>query len=180
MKNKLINLIKQRAFIKSDTLITLSSGLKSFYYFDLRKITLSSEGQFLIGNLIYDIINNDMPNIIGGLTLGADPIACAVAYTSFLKNTPINAIVIRKEPKAHGMSRLIEGDITAKNIVIVDDVITTGKSMIKAIKSAENEGLNILSVIALLDRCESKGRENIESCGYPTYSLLTIYDFINT
>ena len=110
--------------------------------------------------------------------MGADPIATATAYCSYLRGEPVRALVIRKEPKAHGTGSRIEGDVSAgDDVIIIDDVVTTGGSTIKAVEAAKNAGLNITAVIVLLDRCEFNGRQNIEKLGYPVYSILTIKDF---
>lgn len=180
-KERLIEYIKTHSFLKSDKpIFRLSSGKMSNVYFDLRRTTLSPEGQYLIGNLYCDKLDelNLMPHAIGGLTMGADPVATSVAYCSYLKGAPIEAFVIRKEPKAHGMGQEIEGNVKeGDDVVIIDDVLTTGKSTIKAIEIAKRAGLNILAVIVLLDRCEQSGRENVEAMGYPVYSILTIREF---
>lgn len=181
-KEKIIKLIMQRSFEKSDTpSFLLSSGKRSRYYFNLRNITMAPEGQVLIGTLVYNKIQqlNLKPKAIGGLTMGADPIAIATAYTSFLRGNPIEAFIIRKEPKEHGLKRQIEGNVEKNDkVVIVDDVVTTGASIIKAMKVSREHGLDILGVIVLLDRCEENGKENIEAEGTTVYSILTIEDFL--
>jgi orotate phosphoribosyltransferase len=180
-KHKLIEFIKGRSFLKSDKpVFKLSSGKMSNVYFDLRLATLSPEGQYLIGNLLFDKIKEHglKTKAVGGLTMGADPVSTATAYASYLKGEPIEAFVIRKEPKKHGRGLQIEGNVQAgDDIVIVDDVLTTGGSAIKAATIAKESGLNILAVIVVLDRCEQNGRENVEKLGYPLYSLLTVKDF---
>ncbi len=181
-KERLIELIKQRAFKCSETpVFRLSSGALSRYYFNLKQVTYSPEGQYLVGKLFYEKMKalHLSPKAVGGLTLGADPIAMAVARYSFDVRDPVEAFVIRKEPKGHGMGRQIEGNVKAgDSVVIIEDVVTTGGSTLKAIEAAEREGLRILAVIALLDRCEQGGRRNIEARGYPFYSILTVNDII--
>ena len=181
-KDKIIELIKHRSFEKSDTpSFLLSSGKTSRYYFNLRNVTMSPEGQVLIGTLVYDKIQqlNLKPNAIGGLTMGADPIAIATAFTSFLRANPIEAFVIRKEPKEHGLKLQIEGNIEKNDkVIIVDDVVTTGASVVKAMKISREHGLDVLGVIVLLDRCEENGKENIEAEGTTVHSILTIQDFL--
>lgn len=164
-----------------EPIFRLSSGKRSNFYFDLKKTTYSPEGLYLVGNLVFDKIKEIglKPKAIGGLTMGADPIAAATSYTSYLRGDPIEAIVIRKEPKVHGTASQVEGYVSpGDQVIIIDDVITTGGSTIKAIQAAEKAGLNILAVIVILDRCESEGRQNIERLGFPVYSILTIKDFI--
>ncbi|MCL4456798.1 MAG: orotate phosphoribosyltransferase [Nitrospirae bacterium] len=162
MKDRLIRLIYDRAFKYSEEpSFKLVSGRMSNYYFNCKMVTLNPEGMYLVGNIIFDMIKDLGVKGIGGLTLGADPIADAVAYTSYLKENPIEAFVVRKSAKSHGTMQWIEGDVKAGDrVVIVDDVITTGKSTIEAITRAREAGLNIVKVIALVDRQEG-GYENI-------------------
>jgi len=183
-RERLIELIKEKAFKYSDTAsFRLSSGASSKYYFNLKMVNYTPEGQYLVGKLVYELMkqHNLRPKAVGGLTLGADPIATAVARYSYDVNDPINAFVIRKEPKGHGTGQQIEGDVKeGDEVVIIEDVVTTGGSTVKAIEAAERAGLKILAVVAIIDRCELNGRENIEKKGYPFYSLLTIDDFIQS
>jgi orotate phosphoribosyltransferase len=180
-KERLIEYIKRHSFQRSDTPIyKLSSGNMSNFYFNLKKTTYSPEGQFLVGNLVFDKIKELglKPKAIGGLTMGADPIATATAYTSYLRNEPVEALVIRKEPKGHGTMSQIEGNVQpGDEVIIIDDVVTTGGSTIKALEAARKAEMHILAVIILLDRGEFNGRQNIEKLGYPVHSLLTIKDF---
>lgn len=181
MKARLIEIVRKRSFLKSDEPVyRLASGKMSNVYFDLRNTTLSPEGQYLIGNLYVDRIEalGLKPKAIGGLTMGADPVASATAFASHTRGRPVEAFVIRKEPKQHGLGRRIEGNVEESDpVIVIDDVITTGGSTIKAIRAAEEGGLKIIAVIALMDRMEQNGRRNIEDTGYPFYSILTIKDF---
>lgn len=174
MKNRLIELIIEKAFKYSEEpVFKLVSGRMSNYYFNCKAVTLYPEGMYLIGNLIFDLIQDMNIKGIGGLTLGADPIAYAVAYTSYLKEKPIEAFVVRKTPKSHGTMQWIEGHIkSGDRVVIVDDVITTGKSTIEAITRAKEAGLEIVKVIALIDRQEG-GREAVEALGYKLDAIIT-------
>jgi orotate phosphoribosyltransferase len=174
MKNRLIELIIEKAFKYSEEpIFKLVSGRMSNYYFNCKAITLKPEGMYLIGNIIFDLIRDLNIKGIGGLTLGADPIADAVAYTSYLKEKPIEAFVVRKSAKSHGTMQWIEGNIAAgDSVVIVDDVITTGKSTIEAITRAKEAGLEIVKVIALIDRQEG-GREAIKTLGYDVKAIVT-------
>jgi orotate phosphoribosyltransferase len=174
MKERLIELVIEKAFKYSkEPVFKLVSGRMTNYYFNCKAVTLYPEGMCLIGNLIFDLIKDMNIKGIGGLTLGADPIAYAVAYASFLKGTPIEAFVVRKTPKSHGTMQWIEGNIKkGDRVVIIDDVITTGKSTIEAITRSKEEGLEIVKVIALIDRQEG-GREAIEALGYMLDSIIT-------
>jgi len=177
MKERLINLVIEKAFEYSEEpVFKLVSGKISNYYFNCKTVALHPEGMYLIGNIIFDLIKDLNVKGIGGLTLGADPIACAVSYTSHLKEKPIEAFVVRKTPKSHGIrpgEQWIEGNVReGDRVVIIDDVITTGKSTIEAITRAKEAGLEVVKVIAFIDRQEG-GRENIEASGYEVISVVT-------
>ena len=173
MKKKLIKLINEKAFkYSAEPTFKLVSGRMSNYYFNCKAVTLNPEGMCLVGNIIFDMIEKLDIKAIGGLTLGADPISYAVAYTSYLKDKPIEAFIVRKTAKAHGTMQWIEGNVKkGDRVVIVDDVITTGKSTIEAINKAEDEGLDIVKIICLVDRQEG-GRENIEEAGYKVDAVI--------
>ncbi len=180
-RERLIDLIKTRSYQYSENPpFKLSAGGYSNFYFNLKKTTFSPEGQYLVGKILFEKIKELSIKIdaIGGLTMGADPIALAVARCSFDCGEPIEAFTIRKEPKGHGAMLQIEGYFKkGDRVVIIDDVITTGASTIKAIKAADEFGFNIQAVIVLVDRCEQNGRQNIETFGYKVHSILTIDDF---
>lgn len=172
VKDRLIKLIYERAFQYSEIpCFKLTSGQISNYYFNCKAVTLSPEGLYLIGNIIYEMIVKLGVKAIGGLTLGADPIAMAVSYTSYLRGNPIYAFVVRKKPKEHGTMQWIEGEIKkGDSVVVVDDVITTGSSTIKAITHLKEAEVFVKKVIVLVDRQEG-GRQNIlkflSECGFP-------------
>ena len=174
MKDQLIELIIEKAFKYSkEPIFKLVSGRMSNYYFNCKAVTLHPEGMYIIGNLIFDLIEDTDVKGVGGLTLGADPIAYSIAYTSFLKKKPIEAFVVRKTAKSHGTVQWIEGNVNkGDRVVIVDDVITTGKSTIEAINRAKEEGLHIVKVIALIDRQEG-GREAVAELGFKLDSIIT-------
>ena len=156
--------------------VVLASGRTSDFYFDGKQTTLHPEGGYLTGKLFFDSIR-DVEGVdgVGGLTLGADPIATATSVASFLEGKPIPGFIIRKEPKGHGTGAWLEGRKNLKpgaRVVIVEDVVTSGGSSIKAIKRAEEEGLVVLGVVTLVDR-EEGGRENIEKEGYWLRSIFT-------
>ncbi len=163
-RDRLKHLITTQAFRFSETpVFKLVHGGMSCFYFNCKRVTLDPEGQYLIGNIIYDRIKELGVNGIGGLTLGADPIAMSVAYTSWVDGNPIKAFVVRKERKGHGAMSQLEGNISeGDRVVVVEDVITTGGSTIKAITVCKDAGLDVVKVIALVDREEMNGRENIK------------------
>ncbi len=170
-KERLKELLKKNSLKFGD--FTLVSGKKSNYYFDSKLTTLTAEGSYLVGKCFFEIIkaNKIKADFIGGMTLGSDPIVSAVALISHLENKPINAFIVRKEPKSHGTKNFIEGLVEGgKKAIIVDDVITTGGSTLKAIEKAEQSGLEVVAVIALLDREEGGGEEISQK--YPFYSVV--------
>ncbi|UCG77451.1 MAG: orotate phosphoribosyltransferase [Nitrospirota bacterium] len=174
MKNRLIELIIEKAFNYSEEpVFKLVSGKLSNYYFNCKAVTLSPEGIYLIGNVLYDMVKDLNINAIGGLTLGADPLAFATAYASYLKEDPIEAFVVRKKAKEHGTMQWIEGNVKeGDRVAIVDDVITTGKSTIEAIIRAKDAGLEIVSILTLIDRQEG-GREAVKDVGFDLTPVIT-------
>jgi len=164
-KERLIEIILERSFKYSDNPpFTLVSGRKSNYYFNCKPTTLDPEGMNLIGELVFAMLAETDVTAAGGLTLGADPIANALSVISFQKEKPIRSFIVRKDVKDHGMMSGIEGNVRpGDRVAILDDVITTGGSTIAAIVRAKGAGLVIDRVIALIDREEESGRENIEA-----------------
>jgi len=181
LKKRLYELIKERSLkIADEPIFKLSSGKLSRYYLDLKRVTLDPEGGYLIGNLVYDMVKPFEINAIGGLTLGADPIAYATALISHQKGSPLKPFVVRKEPKGHGTKRQIEGNVLpGERVVVVEDVVTTAASSLKAVKACREYGLEVVAVCCIVDRNEG-GRENLEKEGLKLYSLFTIDDFLNT
>ncbi|MGO9375006.1 MAG: orotate phosphoribosyltransferase [Syntrophobacteraceae bacterium] len=164
MRNRLLELILEYTFQYSETpVFKLAHGGTSRFYFNCKRITLDPEGQYLVGNLVFDAVKDLGISAIGGLTLGADPIANATAYSSWLRGRPIQSFIVRKTSKDHGIIAAIEGKIKAGDrVAVVDDVVTTGGSTLQAISACRQAGLEIVGVLALVDRQEMNGRENIE------------------
>ncbi|MCX5826216.1 MAG: orotate phosphoribosyltransferase [Deltaproteobacteria bacterium] len=162
-KERLIEIILERSFKYSDAPpFTLVSGRKSNYYFNCKPTTLDPEAMNLIGEILFAMLADSGVTAAGGLTLGADPIANALSVISFQKGRPIKSFIVRKDVKDHGMMSGIEGNVRpGEKVAILDDVITTGGSTINAIVRAREAGLVIDRVIALIDREEESGRENI-------------------
>ncbi len=162
LKLRLIELLLEKSFKYSETpTFRLASGALSSYYIDCRPVTHSPEGKYIIGTIVCDMLRGRDVQAVGGLTMGADPIACAASFAAWLDKTPIASFSIRKEPKGHGLGRQVEGDVSAGDrVVILEDVVTTGGSTIKAIEAARREDLVVTGVVALVDR-EEGGREAI-------------------
>lgn len=162
MKQELIRLLCKKSFKYSEEpVFKLVSGRKSRFYVNCKPVTLSPRGIYLVGHLIFERIKNANVSGVGGMTFGADPMAVATAFVSEIKATPIKAFSIRKDRKDHGIIKWIEGDLDKnERVAIIEDVVTTGGSTITAIERACGEGLEIASVIVLVDRQEG-GMENI-------------------
>ena len=174
MKERLLDLVVERAFqYNEETPFRLSSGKTSNYYLDCRKITLIPEGMECIGRLIFEKIKNLHIQGIGGLTLGADPIAYAVMAAAYQEHQYIKIFIVRKSEKDHGLKRKIEGDLQAGDrVVVVDDVLTTGQSTITAIEKAKANGFLVERAIVLVDRQEEQGSQKVQSTGIPVEALL--------
>jgi len=160
--------------------VTLSSGKKSNYYLDCRLTTLDPEGSVLIGHAILQLLaaQGIRADAIGGMSIGADPVVSAVSTMSYLEDRPLRGFLVRKERKEHGRQKLIEGiePGAARNVVIVDDVCTTGKSTFDAIAAAESEGMKIVAVISVVDR-EEGGSDDLRK-KYPYFSLATARELL--
>lgn len=177
-RQKLFEIIKQKSFIyREDPPFTLASGKQSPYYFNCKATTLDPEGCFLIGKLMFDRIKDIEIEASGGLTLGADPISLSVSMEAFRNSRIIYPLIVRKEPKKHGTQKWIEGNLEeVKNVIAIDDVITTGKSTIQAIERMREFGLDVKKAFVIIDR-EEGGRENIEALNVEVISLFKKTEF---
>lgn len=175
----LCKLLAAKSFKYSDKpIFSLVSGKKSHFYIDCKMTTLFSHGLVLVGNIVFDLIASLDVKGIGGLTLGADAIANSAAMIAGQKGVDFFSFVIRKEPKKHGTMKWVEGGISSGDkVVIIDDVLTTGGSVIKAIDRAQESGLDIVKVMVLVDR-EEGGRENIAAKGYEVDSIFKKTDLM--
>jgi len=153
---------------------TLASGRKSDHYFEGKRLTLYPEGAYLIGKEIFERLSNIDVDSIGGLVLGAFPIITAVALVSHEEGKPIPSFIVREQPKEHGTRKKIEGHfIKGSKVAIVDDVITTGGSVLKAIKAVEEEGCEVVKVIVIVDRHEG-GSELLRREGYDFEAIINL------
>lgn len=177
--SRLLDLLLSRAFRYSpEKNFQLTSGKKTAHYIDCKTVSLDPEGAYLIGLAIFNRIKDLPVEGVGGMTLGADPIATAVSLVSFLNKKPIPAFIVRKEAKGHGNRQQIEGSIKpGAKVVVVEDVVTTGGSTLRTLKVLRKEGYSILKVITLVDRKEG-GTNRIVATGAALESLFTIEDFI--
>ena len=151
-RDQLIQLIRDEAVFHGD--FTLTSGKRASYYIDLRKLSLDHRAAPLMGDVLLDLIA-DLPDVaaVGGLTMGADPLANAVLHRGLARGLEVDAFVVRKEPKDHGRGRQIEGaDVKGKRVVVLEDTSTTGQSALKAVEALRKEGAEIVAVAVIVDR----------------------------
>lgn len=175
---RLLELLRSRAFQERE--VVLSSGRTSNFYLDCKQVSLDPEGAALIGELFHSAIDEVAPQAVavGGLTLGADPLATATSVMSFLAGRPRAAFLVRKEPKGHGTNQWLESTRLPEGaaVVVVEDVITTGAATLKAIERARLAGLQVVHALALVDRLEG-GREAVVREA-PLTTLFTRRDFL--
>ncbi len=175
MREQLIRYISEEAVFHGD--FTLTSGKKATYYVDLRKVSLDHRVAPLIGQVMLDLIK-DIPDVaaVGGLTMGADPIASAILHQGAIAGKTYDAFVVRKEPKDHGRGKQVEGpDLNGKRVIVVEDTSTTGGSPLKAIEALKKVGAEIAGVAVVVDRATG-AREIIEAEGYPYYAAISLED----
>lgn len=175
-KLELAQLVSELAVVHGK--VTLSSGIEADYYVDLRRATLHHNAAVLVGKVMLDLISDAglSPDAVGGLTMGADPVATAMLHQASARGMSLDAFVVRKEAKKHGMARQVEGpDISGKNVVILEDTSTTGGSPLAAAKAAEEAGATVLAIATVVDR-DTGARAAIESAGYEYYSALSLGD----
>ena len=173
-KQALIELVKTLALEFGD--FTLASGKKASFYLDCRKVTLHPRGANLIAEGILELIGDDLPDAVGGMAIGADPITAAIITIAGQQGKPINGFIVRKESKQHGKGRDVEGPVeSGQSVLIVEDTTTTGGSSLKAIEKVEAAGLKVVGVVSIVDRLAGAS-ELFAGKGYPLRSLLTIRD----
>ena len=161
------------AFLRGE--FTLTSGKKSNYYFDGKKVTLSPEGAYQVGKVIFDQLAGVGIDAIGGVPVGAYPMVAAVALVSHLEGKPIPAFMVREETKEHGTKRKIEGHLKeGSRVALVDDVITTGGSLLRAIEAVEMAKCKVVKVVALVDRHEG-GSDRLKEEGYDFSAILHLW-----
>lgn len=176
-QNRLLKILKELSYEEGD--FTLASGKKSSFYIDCKETTLNPEGMYLVGTLMYQLVQT-IPGVeaVGGVSVGGDPLVCSTVLISRAMGEPLPGFFIRKEPKGHGTNLWLEGGKNLQKgmkVVILEDVVTTGGSSLKAIESTEREGLKVVGVVALLDRLDG-GKEAIESKGYIFKSIFNLGD----
>lgn len=174
-RDKLIELVKEKALKFGD--FTLASGAKASFYLDCRKLTLSSAGAYQVAAGVLSEIGSDLPDAVGGMAIGADPITGAVITAAAFEGLELKGFIVRKDAKEHGTKQMVEGPVEpGDRAIIVEDVVTSGGSSIKAIERCQEFGLKVERVISIVDRLAG-GPEAFEKAGIPYTSLLTIRDF---
>ena len=177
---RLADIIFKRSFGRGE--ITLASGRKSDFYFNLKPTMLDPEGAALLAELTLDALADDKVDYVGGLEMGAVPIAGAIAQLSFLKGKPLPAIFVRKKPKEHGARLAVEGlakgeTLAGKRVVVVEDVTTTGGSAMKAVEAVREAGGEVALVFTMVDR-EEGADETFKAAGLPFRSLFRAAEFL--
>jgi orotate phosphoribosyltransferase len=178
-RERLVELLRERSFERKR--VTLASGRESDFFIDCKQTALTAEGHVLIGSLMYDALAA-LPEVdaIAGVELGGCPLASAVSLTSFVRGRPLPALYVRKEMKDHGSRRSVEGDKALRpglRVAILEDVVTTGGSTLKAVEKLTAAGASVVGVVALVDRLEG-GAEAIRAAGLPLVALCTRRDFL--
>jgi orotate phosphoribosyltransferase len=170
-RDRLASLVRQLAVVPGQ--VTLSSGVEADYYVDLRQVTLHHEGAPLIGRLVRELTADWSYQAVGGLTLGADPVAVAVLHAP---GPPVDAFVVRKSVKQHGMQRRIEGpDVAGRAVLAVEDTSTTGASVLTAVEALQQAGARVVGVATVVDR-DTGAREAVEAAGLPYRAILKLGD----
>lgn len=175
-KPRLIELIKELAVVHGK--VTLSSGIEADYYVDLRRATLHHDAAPLIGKVMLDLMASAglKPHSVGGLTMGADPVAAAMLHQAAARNISLDAFVVRKEAKKHGMGRQVEGpDVSGRDVVVLEDTSTTGGSPLAAAQALVAAGANVLGVLTVVDR-DTGAAQAIESEGFSYHSAISLSD----
>lgn len=173
LKTRLAALLHEKSYMEGD--FTLASGRKSDYYFDCRQTSLHPDGAWLIGNIFLDMLKGMNAKAVAGMTMGGDPLVTAASLAARHDGIPLPALIVRKQPKDHGAGMQIEGLANVMKedpVVVLEDVVSTGGSVLKACTAVEAAGLKVLSVFCILDREES-GREALAGAGYELRSIFT-------
>ncbi|MCA9191594.1 MAG: orotate phosphoribosyltransferase [Planctomycetales bacterium] len=178
-RQRLIELVKKYALQFGQ--FTLASGKQASFYLDCRKITLHPQGAVQIGAGMLQLLHSNLPDAIGGMAIGADPISAASITLAGLQDIELLGFIVRKEAKQHGTGRQVEGPIApGMRAVIVEDVVTSGGSALKAVEAVREFGMSVDRILAVVDRLEG-GREAIEAAGLQLQTLITVRDLgINT
>ncbi len=170
-------LLLEKSYIQRD--VVLTSGRRSDYYFDCKQTALDAEGGCLLGRCFLEVLQPEVQGV-GGMTLGADPLVCAVSVLSYLEERPLPAFIVRKKAKGHGTNQYLEGlnnFSSGVKVAVLEDVVTTGGSLLTACRRIQDAGLEIVQVLCVLDR-EEGGKELLAQHGYVLQALFTKQDLL--
>jgi orotate phosphoribosyltransferase len=174
-RDRIAELLALYAYREGD--FVLSSGRASKFYLDAKQVTYRPEGMSLVGHAVLDLLSSHRIQAIGGLTLGADAIVGSTVMASGVQGRPVPGFVVRKSPKTHGLSKWIEGPSPAhQRVAIVDDVVTTGKSVLDAVTRAKDAGAIVVAVVALVDRQEGGAQKIEDETGLPFLTVCSLDD----
>jgi orotate phosphoribosyltransferase len=177
-RSRLIQLLTERSFERRK--VILASGKESDFFIDCKQTMLTAEGHALVGELMFELLSQLPPcEAVGGVELGGCPLASAVSLVSFQRGRPLNALYVRKAKKDHGTTKRVEGDKSLKpglKVALLEDVVTTGGSSLKAVASLKEAGAEVVGIVALVDRQEG-GAETIRAAGLPLVTIATKSDF---
>nr|WP_279355695.1 orotate phosphoribosyltransferase [Fundidesulfovibrio agrisoli] len=171
-------MILEKSYREGDFVLT--SGRKSDYYFDCKPTALHPEGSFLIGSIFCDMLESVDVMGVGGMTLGADPLVSSVTVVSWIRKRPLPGFIVRKQSKGHGTNQFLEGLANfapGQKVAMLEDVVTTGGTLLKACERVRDAGLDIVAVLTVLDRQEG-GRENLAAAGYELLPIFTRADLV--
>jgi orotate phosphoribosyltransferase len=175
-RDELLHILVAQSLKKGD--FTLASGQKSTYYIDAKKTTLSSRGAYLVARIFLAMLSDDVPDAVGGLTLGADPIVGAMLTLAGMEDLDLKGLIVRKESKGHGTQSLIEGPMAkGDRVVVIEDVVTTGGSSTKAIEAVRAAGGKVSRVLTIVDR-EQGGKENLRAMDCRLESIFSIGELL--
>ena len=178
-RQRLVEIICKKSYEYRKESFKLASGTLSNHYVDCKRALSYAETLELLGPLMLAAAGDVEFDAVGGLELGAYPIAVAVSVAAYRQGRSVRSFIVRKTPKPHGMQKLVEGDVPrGDRVLIVDDVITRGDSIIKAIDGSRCEGLTVVGVVAIVDREENKGKANIEARGVSVKTIMTLDELI--
>ncbi|MGC5565067.1 orotate phosphoribosyltransferase [Streptomyces sp. FR-108] len=165
-RGELLRQIKDKAVVHGR--VTLSSGIEADYYVDLRRITLDGEAAPLVGQVLLDLTADLDFDAVGGLTMGADPVAASLLHAAHARGRRVDAFVVRKEAKAHGLQRRVEGpDIAGRRVLVVEDTSTTGGSPLAAVEAVREAGAEVVGVATIVDRATGAAEKIQEAAGVP-------------
>jgi orotate phosphoribosyltransferase len=176
LRDELLQHLLTHSFRTGD--FTLASGKKSNYYINGKHTTLDSRGAYLVGRMFLAMLANDVPNAVGGLTLGADPIIGAMLSLAGLEDLPLRGFIVRKQTKEHGTRSLVEGELhKGDRVIIIEDVVTTGGSSLQAIAAVKAAGCEVRRVFAMVDR-EDGGRDALAAEGCRLEAVFTAKELL--